>query len=137
MDVDNSSRQVSAGVVQRRDDGIVHFVCADGAQLDETNTRELFSVYREVGGEGRLLVLSDIRGLRSSTPGSRALATTPEATSLHAAAAVIVGGALTRMMGNLFIGMNRPAYPTRLFTDLDSAVAWLHACSELEQPRAS
>ena len=125
------------GVVQRRDDGIVHFVCAAGAQLDETNTRELFSCYREVAGEGRLLVLSDIRGLRSSTSGSRALATTPEATQLHAAAAVIVGNGITRMMGNLFIGMNRPAYPTRLFTDLDSAVAWLHACSEPERSKAS
>lgn len=125
------------GVVQRRDDGIVHFVCAAGAQLDEANTRELFSCYREVAGEGRLLVLSDIRGMRSSTSGSRALATTPEATQLHAAAAVIVGNGITRMMGNLFIGMNRPAYPTRLFTDLDSAVAWLHACSEPERSKAS
>ncbi len=133
----DSPRQVSVGVVQRRDDGIVHFVCAAGAQLDETNTRELFSCYREVAGEGRLLVLSDIRGLRSSTSGSRALATTPEATQLHAAAAVIVGNGITRMMGNLFIGMNRPAYPTRLFTDLDSAVAWLHACSEPERSKAS
>ncbi len=132
-----SPRQVSVGVVQRRDDGIVHFVCAAGAQLDETNTRELFSCYREVAGEGRLLVLSDIRGLRSSTSGSRALATTPEATQLHAAAAVIVGNGITRMMRNLFIGMNRPAYPTRLFTDLDSAVAWLHACSEPERSKAS
>ncbi len=133
----DSPRQVSVGVVQRRDDGIVHFVCAAGAQLDETNTRELFSCYREVAGEGRLLVLSDIRGLRSSTSGSRALATTPEATQLHAAAAVIVGNGITRMMRNLFIGMNRPAYPTRLFTDLDSAVAWLHACSEPERSKAS
>ncbi len=132
-----SPRQVSVGVVQRRDDGIVHFVCAAGAQLDETNTRELFSCYREVAGEGRLLVLSDIRGLRSSTSGSRALATMPEATQLRAAAAVIVGNGITRMMRNLFIGMNRPAYPTRLFTDLDSAVAWLHACSEPERSKAS
>ncbi len=132
-----NQRQVSAGVVQLRDDGIVHFVCADGAQLDETNTREMFTVYRELGGEGRLLVLSDIRGMRSSTAGSRSLASGPEANQLHAAAAVIVGNPITRMMGNLFIGLNRPAYPTRLFSDADSAVAWLHAAAELGRSKAS
>lgn len=128
---------VSVGSVQRRADGIVHFVCAAGAQLNADNTRELFAAYREVGGEGRLLVLSDIRGLRSSTSESRALATTPEATSLHAAAAVIVGSSLTRMMGNLFMRMNKPAYPTRLFSDVAPAVAWLEGWRELERAEAS
>ncbi len=92
----NAVTETSVGTVQLRDDGIVHFVCADGAQLDADNTTELFTTYREVGGGGRHLVLSDIRGLRSSTPESRALATTPEATALHEAAGVIIGSKLTR-----------------------------------------
>jgi len=118
-------RLVQAGSVRLRGDGIVHFVCRDGAELNEENTLELFATYRQVGGDAPLLVLSDIRGLRSSTPESRALATTPEATALHQAVAVIVGSSITRMMGNLFMRLNRPAYPTRLFNDADAAVEWL------------
>ena len=81
-----------------RDDGIVHVVIREGADLDAENTRELFATYRAVAGEGQLLILSDIRGMRSSTSESRALATTDEATALHEAAAVLVGSRLTRMM---------------------------------------
>ncbi len=102
-------------------------VIRDGADLDEENTRELFAAYRSVGGEGPLMILSDIRRMRSSTPESRALATTAEATALHRGAAVIVGSTLTRMMGNLFMRLNRPAYPTRLFTEEEAAVDWLHS----------
>jgi len=111
--------------VRLRDDGVVHVVIRQGADLDAEATRELFAAYRTVGGSGALMILSDIRGMRSSTPESRALATTDEATALHRAAAVIVGSRLTRMMGNLFMRLNRPAYPTRLFNDEESAVAWL------------
>lgn len=129
--------EVSAGTVRLRDDGIVHFVCREGVQLDADNTRELFAAYRQIGGSGRLRVLSDIRGLRSSTAESRALATTEEATSLHAGAAVVIGSSLTRMMGNLFMRMNKPAYPTRLFNDVDTAVAWLETLRDHQRSEAS
>jgi hypothetical protein len=132
----NDTHRVTAGSVHLREDGIVHFVCAEAADLDAENTRELFAMYRTLGGDVPLKILSDIRGMRSSTPESRALATTEEATSLHAAAAVIVGSKLTRMMGNLFMRLNRPAYPTRLFDDADSAVAWLHSLPGHERSEA-
>jgi hypothetical protein len=120
-------RQVEVGSVRLCDDGVVHFVSREGAALDADATLELFAAYRELAGDGPLLVLSDIRGVRSSTAESRALATTPEATALHMGAAVIVGSRVTRMMGNLFMRLNRPAYPTRLFIDEDTARAWLHS----------
>jgi hypothetical protein len=129
--------EVRAGTVQLRDDGVVHFVCREGADLDAQNTLEMFATYRAVAGDGPILVLSDIRGMRSSTSESRALATTDEATALHGAAAVIVGSKLTRMMGNLFLRLNRPAYPTRLFDDLASGLAWLHGQRKVELPVAS
>jgi hypothetical protein len=44
---------------------------------------------------------------------------------LQAAVALIVGTPLTRMMANFFLSVNRPAFPTRMFDDEASAVAWL------------
>lgn len=119
-----------------REDGVVHYVSRDGAALDAENTLELFAAYRSLAGDGPHLILSDIRGVRSSTSESRALATTEDATALHRAAGVIVGSRLTRMMGNLFLRLNRPGYPTRLFSDEASALAWLHAIEQAELPRA-
>jgi hypothetical protein len=44
---------------------------------------------------------------------------------LVSAVALVVGTPLSRMAGNLFINMNRPPTPTRLFDKEASAVAWL------------
>lgn len=41
------------------------------------------------------------------------------------AVAIVVANALSRMMGNFFINVNKPKAPTRLFDDEDAAVAWL------------
>jgi hypothetical protein len=41
------------------------------------------------------------------------------------AIALIVGTPLTRMMGNLFLSMSKPQFPTRLFDNEASALAWL------------
>jgi hypothetical protein len=44
---------------------------------------------------------------------------------LQAAVALIVGTPLTRVMANFFLSVNKPVFPTRMFDDEASAVAWL------------
>jgi hypothetical protein len=39
--------------------------------------------------------------------------------------AVLVGDPLSRMLGNFFLRVSRPAYPTRIFTDEAAARRWL------------
>jgi len=39
----------------------------------------------------------------------------------------MVGSPVSRMFGNALIGLARASYPTRLFTDEETAVAWLLA----------
>lgn len=41
------------------------------------------------------------------------------------AVALVVGTPLSRMIGNLFMSMNKPLTPTRLFDKEASAVGWL------------
>ncbi len=132
-----TERLIECASVRLRDDGVVHVVIRDGAVLDGDSTRELFATYRELGGEGRLLILSDVRSMAGSTPESRALASSDDATQLMAAAAVIVGSRMTRMMVNLFMRLSRPAYPTRLFNDEANAVEWLHSVPGSDLSQAS
>jgi len=44
---------------------------------------------------------------------------------LVSAVALIVGSPLSRMLGNLFLGVSKPMAPTRLFDDEAAAVGWL------------
>ena len=41
------------------------------------------------------------------------------------AIALLVGSPVSRVVANLFIGLNRPAHPIRLFTAESEALAWL------------
>ncbi len=39
--------------------------------------------------------------------------------------ALVVGNALSRALGNFFMGLTRPKVPTRLFDSVESGVQWL------------
>lgn len=39
--------------------------------------------------------------------------------------ALLVGSSFGRMIGNLYMAVSPPRFPTRLFTDEDEATAWL------------
>jgi hypothetical protein len=40
---------------------------------------------------------------------------------------LIIGGPLSRIIGNFFLSVNKPLYPARLFDNEASALAWLQA----------
>jgi hypothetical protein len=46
---------------------------------------------------------------------------------LVSAVALVAGTPLSRMMGNFFLGVNKPPYPTRLLDSETPALAWLQA----------
>jgi hypothetical protein len=39
--------------------------------------------------------------------------------------ALLVGSPVTRVIGNFFIGLNKPRWPVRLFRSESDALAWL------------
>lgn len=128
---------VGAGSVRLRADGVLHFVAAEGTRLDGPLSEELFTLYEQIGGGQALRVLSDIRGLAGSDAASREVGSSDRATSLHIAAAVIVGSRVTRMIGNLFLTLSRPAFPTRLFSDEEAALSWLLSVPAEAPPEAA
>lgn len=119
--------ETTAATIRVRDDGILHVVARPGTRFDGPLTEELFATYESVGTGGPFLVLNDIRGVASSSPESRDLASSDRSTALHTALALVVDSRISRMMGNLFLTLSRPKFPTRLFSDEDAATRWLLA----------
>ncbi len=69
-------------------------------------------------------LLVDMRGIKSTTKqASRYLATI--GTTLVKAAALITGSAMNRALGNIFLTIDKPAVPTKLFTSEEKAREWL------------
>ena len=50
--------------------------------------------------------------------------------SIQRATALLIGSAVSRIIGNFFLGLNKPITPTRLFTDPEEAIKWLRTFSD-------
>lgn len=69
-------------------------------------------------------VLVDMRGIKSTTKEAREYMATIGAT-LVKACALITGSGFNRTLGNIFLAIDKPQVPTKLFTDEGKARAWL------------
>lgn len=72
----------------------------------------------------RYPVLVDMKGVKSSTGAARKYLATTGAT-LVTVGALITGSALNKTIGNLFLKIDMPPVPTKLFTNEEKARAWL------------
>ena len=69
-------------------------------------------------------LLIDMRGIKSSTGAARKYLATMGAT-LVTAGALITASGINKTIGNLFLKVDQPPVPTRLFTNEEKAKIWL------------
>ncbi len=50
--------------------------------------------------------------------------------AVQRATALLIRSPVSRVIGNFFMGLNKPICPTRLFTDDQKAIEWLHTFSD-------
>ena len=76
--------------------------------------------------EGRRMPLVlDARQAKKITREAREYYTGPKNAEVVMATAMIIGSSVGKIIGNFLIRVNRPPFPFRLFSDEDSAYAWL------------
>lgn len=98
----------------------------EGAELTIEQARPFTRAVVKVTGGQVCPLLIDFKNMKSQTKESRDYyAKDPEHGKTHSAAALVVNSALTRMIANFFLGMNKAAKPVRLFDDRESAIQWL------------
>jgi hypothetical protein len=76
------------------------------------------------GGRKRR-TLVDARGVAATDRATRQLAAGPLLEAVTSRMAVLVGNPVSRTLGNFFLRVARPAYPTRIFSDEGAARRWL------------
>ena len=108
-----------------RPDGIVQVVLAPRAAIVlEDAIAAVEAVTRLTGGRLSPLLV-DMRDTGPQDRPTRAEWT--RRSDLSSAVGLIVGSPLSRMMGDLFISLSKPLFPTRLFDNEAPALAWLQA----------
>ena len=74
-------------------------------------------------------VLIDMTTVTEITKEARDYFANERTGSIQRAAALLIGSPVSRVIGNFFMGLNKPSYPTRLFTDPQKAIKWLQTFS--------
>lgn len=91
--------------------------------LDDARANVALCLQRNAGQRRPLLV--DLRGVKTQTAEARAYLAGPEGVRVSQAVGLLIGSPLSRVLGNFYLGLNKPSTPTRLFTAEEEAQAWL------------
>ena len=121
----NQPVEVRTQFIWRDGDGIIRVKIKPHIDLNLADAQEAL---RAIDGlcEGRKRpVLVDITEIKSMDREARVFFAGPETAQVESAAALVVRSPLTRAIGNFFMGLNKPLFPTRLFTSEAEALSWL------------
>ena len=95
------------------------------AEVTEADAREINKILAKLSGGRKKPLLADIRQIKSVTRGARSYFAGDVYNEIIQAAAAIISSPLSRIIGNLFLGINKPPYPMKLFTSKSEAIEWL------------
>ena len=132
-EINPSEWDTSVGIMTMREDGIALFESRPGAHETLPAAKEVVEGYNHLGGGRRLLAVADIRRARSVDRAARQYYASDEMTAVVRALALVVDSGVSRVLGNFFLGLNKPSIPTRLFRSVDDGVTWLKGLPEEPQ----
>ncbi len=108
-----------------REDGIVHVLLKENADLALEDAKENHRATEKLIGDSQHVILVDSRPARSITREARVYFSDPEVRKNTLAQAIVIDSGVSRVMGNFFIGLNKPVFPVKLFNTEEEAVPWL------------
>ena len=124
--VESEVVEIRAGQVWLGADGILrYFIALPNAEITLEDMQEIVAAYEKINKGMTRPGLGDIRNIKSVDRAARLYASSKEAAQWVSATALLVESPVSRMVGNFFLGVNRPPYPTRLFTSEAKAIEWL------------
>lgn len=117
--------ETRTAIIELRDDGILMVSMKKGSAVTIEDAEENHLASARVAGDARLLVLVDVRPAVSITREARIYFADENVRSNTVAQALIIDSGVSKVIGNFFIGLNKPKFPVKLFTSEDKAVDWL------------
>jgi hypothetical protein len=122
LNPDNETRTV---VFTFADIIIARFRTGAEVTLDDSRANVALCLQRNAGRRRPLLV--DLRGVKSQTAEARSYLAGREGVQVSQAVGLLIGSPVSRVLGNFYLGLNKPSVPTRLFTSEEEAQAWLRS----------
>ena len=112
----------------RFEDGILCVTFREGARVTLEDAMESLAAYWSlVGSPKRVPVLVDMRRIASMSDDARRYFSGAETEAGSMGAALVIDSPISKVIANFMIAVNKPPFPTRMFTDPAEALDWLRA----------
>ena len=107
------------------EDGILFSICKDRYYLDIAEAKAITGAFKQLS-EKPLPLFVDLHTSSGQSSEARTyFSSDPTHIETYTAVALFVSNPVSRVIANVYMGLVKPAKPTRLFTDRAEAVAWL------------
>ena len=107
------------------EDDILHMKLLPKAVLTLPEVKDNTEVVHQLADGKRKPVFIDISQIGGISREARQYSAGEGVNDVLTALAILISSPLTRALGNLWFGINKPMFPSRLFTSEDEALAWL------------
>jgi hypothetical protein len=112
------------------EDGILRGVIKPDAEETLADAEANVSAAAKIADGRKFPLFIDMTRMMSATREARSYYGGEEPAKYSLAQALLVGSAVSRIIGNFFIRLNRTSFPTRLFTSEAEALEWLKGFME-------
>lgn len=125
MNIPETAHNLTCYFTWMGEDGIARTKVKKGSEVKLEHAQENSLVVNSFYVDRKFPLLIDARGIKSISRDARNFFTTNGRATNTLAFAIIIDSSVSKVVGNFFLGINKPAVPTKLFSDDKSAVKWL------------
>ncbi len=125
MEIPKNAINVTCYWTWMGEDGIARTKVKPNSEIILEHAAENSKAVNSLFTDKKFPIMIDARGIRSMTREAREFFSTRGRDTNTCAFGIIIKSPLSRTVGNFFLGLNKPAVPTRLFDNETDAVEWL------------
>lgn len=113
--------------VSFRNDGIAQVKVRGNDEIDIKHVIQVVDTLGKFGKGKKFPLLILVGEYTLPTPEARTYIATPESDPYASAEAYVIQSFTQKLVGNVYLSLNKPARPTRMFNSEEKAIEWLKA----------
>jgi hypothetical protein len=122
--------ELKTATVHLREDGIMHVHIKEGHEMQLTDAIQVVEAMGELSHQQKTPVLVDCGEFSSVDKEVRIFSASKEANIYTTAEAVAYHSFAHKLLAHFYVTHNKPAIPTKVFPDNESAIEWLKEFSK-------
>ena len=107
------------------EDGILWVKTLPQAYYTLADAQRNVAIMHQLAGSIKRPVLVEMKQIKGMAGDARSYSAGDAVVSITSALAMVIDSPLGKVLGNLWLGINKPPFPTKMFNSETAAVGWL------------